>query len=182
VRTISASTIVSSSCDIVMATCSSEVFPICWIVQAISKHIVAQEALSGGYKSISIDKSANFGIIIPALEVIEAGFGVVDIAAVAQGVVGAEGGSKVAGGGKGFAPGIVGVADHCRAAAVEDGGYIALQVGGVVVGCAVVGDGYRGTAGIIAEVQRIAANGHAAEAAAVIHIAVGGGIVGSLGP
>ena len=67
------------------------------------------------------------------MQVIEPRLGVVDIAAVAQGVMDAEGGSQVAGGGKGVAPGIVGVADHSCAAAVEDGGYIALQVGGIVV-------------------------------------------------
>ena len=138
--------------------------------------------MAGRCESVGVEEAADFGIVVSALQVIEAGFGVVDIAAVAQGVMGTEGGSKVTGGGKRPAPGIVGVADHCRAAAVEDGGYIALQVNGIVVGCAVVGDGYRCAGSVVAEVQRIAANGHAAEAATVIHIAVGGGVVSSFGP
>ena len=46
------------------------------------------------------------------MEVIELGFGVVDIAAVAQGVMGTQGGGQAAGGGQDVAPCIVGVAHY----------------------------------------------------------------------
>ena len=50
-----------------------------------------------GGESVGVEEAADFGIVVSALQVIEAGFGVVDIAAVAQGVMGTEGGSQVAG-------------------------------------------------------------------------------------
>ena len=42
-----------------------------WIVQAIGKHIVAQDTLAGGNKGIGIDESADLGVIISALEIVE---------------------------------------------------------------------------------------------------------------
>ena len=99
---------------------------------------------------------------------------VIDISAVAEGVMGAEGGGQVAGGGKGFAPSVVGVADHRCAAAVEDRNDVALEVGSVVILRAVVGNGQGRAGGIVAEVQGVAAHGHTAQAATVIDIAIGG--------
>ena len=52
------------------------------------------------------------GVIISALEVIEVRFGVVDVAAVAEGVIGTHGGGLGAGGAENVAPGIVGVGDN----------------------------------------------------------------------
>ena len=60
----------------------------CWIIKidriilAIGKHIIAQHALSGGGVGICIDESAQFGIVIAGLEVIEGGFSVVNITRV----------------------------------------------------------------------------------------------------
>ena len=69
------------------------------IVEAIGKHVIAQNALAGGGEGIGIEEAGEGGVIVARLEVIEAGFGVVDIASIAEGVVGAEGGGQGAGGG-----------------------------------------------------------------------------------
>ena len=47
------------------------------IISTIGKHIVTQEALAGAYKGIGIEESAEFGIVITGLEVIQLGLGVV---------------------------------------------------------------------------------------------------------
>ncbi len=44
------------------------------IIAAICEHIISKYALAGGGEGICIDKSADFGVIVAALEVIEAGF------------------------------------------------------------------------------------------------------------
>ena len=49
------------------------------------------------------------GVVVAALEVVEAGFSVVDIAPVAQGVVGAQGAGHGTGGAENVAPGILGI-------------------------------------------------------------------------
>ena len=72
---------------------------------------MANKPLPSRCYGVGVYESADCGVIVSALEVVQAGFGVVDIAAVAQGVMGAEGGGQVAGGGKGSAPCVVGVAD-----------------------------------------------------------------------
>ena len=43
------------------------------IIPTVGKHIVAQDALSGGSKGSRIDKSTSFGVIISALEVVQTG-------------------------------------------------------------------------------------------------------------
>ena len=43
-------------------------------IPAVSKHIVPQEALSGRSKRIRIDESADAGVVITALQVVEPGF------------------------------------------------------------------------------------------------------------
>ena len=57
-----------------------------WIIQAIGKHIVAEDALASTGVGVGIDESAQFWIVISTLEIIEAGFSIVVVAAVAQGV------------------------------------------------------------------------------------------------
>ena len=44
------------------------------IIIAIRKHIEPQEALAGGGVAVGVDKSAEGGVVISALEVIEARF------------------------------------------------------------------------------------------------------------
>ena len=123
--------------------------------------------MSGGCKRIGVQESADFGVIISALEVVQPGFGIVDVATVAQGVQDAEGGSEVAGGGEGVTPGVVGVGDDGCAAGAQDGSYITLQVRHIVVGCAVQGNGERPPGSVVGKGQGVAAYGHLAEGAAV---------------
>ena len=52
------------------------------IVQTIGKHVIAQDTLAGGGVSIGIDESAQFGIVITGLEVVEGGFNVLGLSAV----------------------------------------------------------------------------------------------------
>ena len=104
------------------------------------------------------------------------------IAPVAQGVVGSQGTCHGTAGAENVAPGIVGIGDHSRSGGVQDGGDIALEVGGVVVSGAVVGDGQRGAAGIVGKVQGVTIHRHLAHLAAIVDIAVRGAAVGPLGP
>ena len=50
------------------------------IVEAIGEHVTAQEALAGGDEGVCADEAAQFRVVVAGLEVIEAGFLVVDIA------------------------------------------------------------------------------------------------------
>ena len=61
------------------------------IVCAICKHVMSQDALSCGSIPIRIEEAASGGVVISALQVIEAGFGVVVVAAVAEGINRCEG-------------------------------------------------------------------------------------------
>jgi len=95
--------------------------------------------LSGACKLIRIDESSYFGIIISGLQVIEPGLGIVDIAAVAEGIdigeVGCRGDrrARAVGNGGDFAPGVVGIADNDRAGSVSHTHDISLQVQEIVV-------------------------------------------------
>jgi hypothetical protein len=42
-----------------------------WIIVAISKHVIAQDALPGGDKGIGVDESAPGRIVITALEIVQ---------------------------------------------------------------------------------------------------------------
>jgi len=57
-----------------------------------------------------------------------------------------------------------------------------LQVGGVVIGRSVIGDGQRDSGGIVVEVQSVVTNRHAEQRTAGIDIAVGGAAIRPLGP
>ena len=111
------------------------------VITAVGEHVVAGEALAGGGEGVRIQESAGVWVVVSALEVVQLRFGVVDIAPVAEGVVGAQGGCQGAGDGEGLAPGVIGVGNHRASRSVQDGRHIPLQVGGVVVGGAVVGWG-----------------------------------------
>ena len=50
------------------------------IISTIGKHIVAQNALAGGSVGVGIDKSAQFGVVITGLEVVELGLSVLELA------------------------------------------------------------------------------------------------------
>jgi hypothetical protein len=52
-----------------------------WVIEAICKHIVAQEALTGSDQCVRIDESADFRVVISGLQIIESGLCGVDLAA-----------------------------------------------------------------------------------------------------
>ena len=129
------------------------------VVPAVRKHIVPQEALAGAGVAVSVEESAEGGVVISGLQVIEARFGVVVVTAVAQGVDGCQ----AAGGGQGAAVGVVGVAGHCGTGGIDQMDDVALQVQNIVVGrgnrCAACGRGQiqqvRTSVRIVEEVQGI---------------------------
>ena len=43
------------------------------IIQTVGEHVIAEDALAGGDEGIGVDKSADGGIVITGLQVIEAG-------------------------------------------------------------------------------------------------------------
>ena len=133
---------------------------------------MSNKALAGGNEAVRTDESTDFGVIISALEVVEPCFCVVDVAAVAEGV---EGGYGAGGGACGIAPGIVGIGGYSSAGGADDFDHIALEVGYIVVNCAVVGDGGGGTGGIVGEIEGIATLRQLHQLTAVIHILPGGG-------
>ena len=133
--------------------------------------------MSGGCKRIGVQESANLGIVISALEVVQPGFGVVDIATIAEGVEGAEGGGEVTCYGEGVAPGVVGVGDDGCAGCAQDGGHITLEVRHIVVGGAVIVQRQRSAGSVVGKGQGVASYGHLAQGTAVVDIAVGLGAV-----
>ena len=147
------------------------------IVEAISKHIIAHDPLTCRCVYIRIDKSADLGVIISALEVVEFRLGVVDVAAIAEGVEGTESGCEVTCYGEGVAPGVVGVIYYRCAAGAQDGGHVTLQVRHIVVGGAAQRNGKRSAGSVVGKGQGVAAYGHLAEGAAVVDVAVGLGAV-----
>ena len=51
------------------------------IIQAIGKHVITQNTLSGAGVGICIDESAQFGIIISGLEIVERGLSILGLTA-----------------------------------------------------------------------------------------------------
>ena len=121
--------------------------------------------MSSGSKGIGIDESAQLGIVITGLEVVERGLSVVYVAAVAQRVMCTEGGCHGTGGGNNLAPSVVDILNDGVAGSVQNRYNVALQIGGIVVVRTVVGDNSR-RAGTIVEEQFVAVvavcEGHAA--------------------
>ena len=57
------------------------------VILTICEHIGAEETVGvGGSEGVGVNEPADGKVVVPALEVVEAGLGVVVIAAVAQGV------------------------------------------------------------------------------------------------
>ena len=103
------------------------------VVSTVREHIATQKAPCIRRSiCIRIDEPADGRVIIAALEVVEAGLGVVVIAAVAQGVEVAD--RRVAAVvHRAVAPCIIVVGCSDLAARIEDGGHIALRVEDVVI-------------------------------------------------
>ena len=53
-----------------------------WVTSTVGKHIIAEDALTSTGISIRIDETPHLGIVISALEIIQPGLYVVDIATV----------------------------------------------------------------------------------------------------
>ena len=105
---------------------------------------------------IRINKPTPTRVIIPALQIVQPRFRVVDISSVAQGVLFAEGCGQRAGGGQQIAPCVVGVGHDARAAGGDEACHVALRVLDVKIFRAVVVHGQR-AGRVVGEVQLIAA-------------------------
>ena len=122
--------------------------------------------------AIGTNKPAHPGIIVPGLEVIEAGFLIIDVSPVPEGVLLAEGVGQGAGAGEGIAPGVIGVFDHDLAGIVGDGDDVALSIVKIEVLGAVEANGHGLAVGV-------AADGHAVGTVEdVDKLALGIGIAG----
>ena len=92
-----------------------------WIVHAIAEKVIATNiSTNTGYRIIRVDKAADSGVIIPALEIVQACFSVVEVPAVAEGVELAQRVGHGAGGGQGITPCVIGVRHHLRAATLTE--------------------------------------------------------------
>ena len=107
-------------------------------------------------QAVRIDKPAPPRVIIPALQVLQPRFRVVDISSVAQGVLCAEGCYHRTGGGQRVAPCVVGVGHDAGAAGADKAGHVALRVLDVEVIRAVAVHGQR-AGRVVGKVQLIAA-------------------------
>ena len=110
-------------------------------------------------QAVRIDKSAPRRVIVPALQIIQPRLRVVDIPAIAQRVLFAEGGCQRAGGGQRIAPCVVGVGHDARAAGADKAGHVALCVLDVEILRAVVVHGQR-AGRVVGEVHPVAAPRH----------------------
>ena len=100
------------------------------IILTVGKHVIAHIALPGAGIAIRINEPANLRVIITALEIIKAGVRIVIIAAVAEGIERRDSAAPnaVRLGGKGIAPGIVGIGNH--PVAIEDRTFHTAGIGG----------------------------------------------------
>ena len=104
--------------------------------------------------SIRTNEPAEGGVIVPALQIVQASLPVVDISPVAEGVVLGQGVEHSCGGGGGIeelAPGVVVVGDNLVAIGIQQSHDIALKVQDVEVDVTVVGHGDRVALGVVGE-------------------------------
>ena len=108
------------------------IFSVDWVIVAIGKEILIPVGFVGGSPKdicgIRIDKPSPDRVIVPAAEVVQARFGVVDVPAIAQGIHSTQRGRHGTADGHGRAPGVIGVGHHLGAAGVHKTGDIALGV------------------------------------------------------
>ena len=57
------------------------------VIPAIRIRVMPENALAGGEEDIGRDEPADFGVIVPALEVVETCLLVIDISTVAEGII-----------------------------------------------------------------------------------------------
>ena|GEM_PF-2168563 len=68
----------------VIAIC---IFPNNGVIPAIRIRVMPENALAGGEEDIGGNKPADFGVIVPALEVVETCLLVIDISTVTEGII-----------------------------------------------------------------------------------------------
>ena len=157
------------------------------IIGAVGEHVVTQHARAGGDKGVGVEEAAPGGVVITALEIIEPGFLVINITAVAQGVVLAKGVCHASGDGQDIAPGVIGVFHDLIATGVQDGNHIALNVGSIDVASAIVSQGHGFSSSVIGNVHdfgaaiKLVRDSQPAQASPVINIFVGNRTVGPVG-
>ena len=118
---------------------------------------MAKHALTGGDVDICVDKASGLGVIVAGLEVVERGFGVVNITPVAERVLCAQGARERAGAGKLLAPAIVSIFYYGVVAAVNQADDVALPIADIVVIGAVVVHGDHVAVCVVAEQELVAA-------------------------
>ena len=64
------------------------------VIPAIRIRVMPENALAGGEEDIGRDEPADFGVIVPALEVVETCLLVIDISTVTEGIILSECGRK----------------------------------------------------------------------------------------
>ena len=109
--------------------------------------------------AIPVDEPADVGVAIPALEIVELGVGIVVVPTVPQGVDFRDFTVRL----QRLAVGVIAVAGFGCFSAVNEPHYISLQIGDVVVGhwaggAVGVGQGIRGSLGIVGKVQNLRRN------------------------
>ena len=132
-----------------------------WIISAVCKKVQTGKITICAQQRgiVRIDETADGRIVITAGYIIELSLGIVDISTVAEGVMSAEGGVKGAGAviaGGVAAPCVVDVGNDGCACAVQNSGDVTLEIGGVVIGSAVVGDGLGCAGRVVGEIQGVA--------------------------
>ena len=120
---------------------------------AIRKHISINQ-------HIRINKPTPLRIIIPAAQIIQSGFYIIDIPPIAERLDRTQGGSERTGGREHLAPGIIGILDHFCATGVQDAHNVPLEIVDVSVLGAVELHNHRAVAGIVPEVEGVASLGH----------------------
>ena len=150
-------------------------FSVDWVIVAVGKEILIPVGFVGGRSyhggGIRIDKPSPNRVIVPAAEVVQARFGVIDIPTIAQGIRGAEGGGHGAVGGHGRTPGVIGVGHHLSAAGVHKTGNIALGILQIEILDTVIRHRRRPQA-VVGEVHPIAAPGQVRQSVAQVGIIV----------
>ena len=124
------------------------------IIVAVCKHIKSGKAVTGAYIAVRIDEPANLGVIVTALEIIEACFGIVIVAAVAERVDL----SHAAGCRDDFSVGVIVICRDLIAGGINQIHHVALEIGNVIIGrcCRTVAidQAVRHTDVVVVEVQR----------------------------
>ena len=120
---------------------AGRVFSIYRIVSAVGKHIIAGYALTCGDISIRTEEPFQFRAIVAAIEVVEAGGFVVEIAAVTEGILLQDGtigdNAILIVNSQKRAPSVVAIETQDSSVGVCDARYIALEILEVIIGFSV---------------------------------------------